>query len=68
MPGLVGEVVQSFRTPRQYYTIQAVKEDTKSGTGIIASALLHNLFDRLEVIERRMAAREEGPQIMRRSA
>lgn len=60
MPGLVPLLVQTFRTPRQYNTIRAVEEDTKLPGGIVASGLIHELFDRVEHIERQIAGREEG--------
>lgn len=63
MPGLVPEIVQAFRTPRKYYTTRAVSDDEGTGVPVVNSCLFHDLFNRMEKIERKMAAREDAPSV-----
>lgn len=56
MPGLVPDVVRKFRTPRQWFTVEAVRQDEDINAGVASSALLHDLYNRVERLEKRYDA------------
>jgi hypothetical protein len=52
MPGLARELAAKFRTPRRHFTVLALQQDTKVAQGPIISGLLHELFNRVERLEK----------------